>query len=298
MDQNFADRLLDAIADKNAPVCVGLDPVFDKLPEPLRAEVYDEEGQVEAIEKFCEHVLDAVAPHVPAVKPQSAYFERYGAPGVAAYSRVIAKASGMNLIVIGDVKRNDIGPTAQAYAAGHLQGDTSADAITINPFLGADGLQPFIDQASSKGKGVFVLVRTSNPSAVQVQDFADASGKTLYEHVAGMVAELGNKPDLKGKSGYSCVGAVVGATWPAEAKILRELMPRQIFLVPGFGAQGATAQDCAASFNTDGTGAIVNSSRGVIFAHSQQRFSGIDWKKAIAQAAQEFATQLRNAVFK
>jgi orotidine-5'-phosphate decarboxylase len=306
MDRNFADELLDAIAEKGSPVCVGLDPVFEKLPETLRRDTPEEVEQVEMLEEFCEGVLEAVAPFVPAVKIQSAYFERYGPAGVGLYNRMIARAIDMDLLVIGDVKRNDIGPTAQAYAQGHLRalqtsiGPTPdvANAITVNGYFGADGLTPFIDMAAAESRGVFVLVRTSNPSAGQVQDFADANGSKLYEHVARLVARIGDGEGLVGESGYSCVGAVVGATWPDQARQLREIMPRQIFLVPGFGAQGATADDCAASFKADGTGAIVNSSRGVIFAFWQERFASVDWKQAVAVAAEEFAAQIRKAVFK
>lgn len=292
MPDNFADRLLKAIAQKGSPACVGVDPVFEKLPAECRPAGASEAQKLGAIRDWCLALLDAVGPIVPAVKPQSAYFEAYGAAGAAVYFEVVREARKRGLIVIGDVKRNDIGSTAQAYAAGHLGRDDSADAVTVNGYLGADGIQPFIDTAAATGRGLFVLVRTSNPSGAAVQDFADAAGRKLYEHVADQVRAIGDQPALVGRGGYSCVGSVVGATWPQEARALRERMPRQIFLVPGFGAQGATAEDCAASFKADGTGAIVNASRSVIFAHADKKYAGLPWKRAIAQAAREFADQI------
>ena len=293
MPEHFADRLLAAIEEKDSPVCVGIDPVFDRLPEELKSG-----DEVAAIEAFGLSIIDAVAGCIPAVKPQIAYFERYGSEGVAAYEKVVTAAQKAGLIVIGDVKRNDIGSTAQAYAAGHLTGTNSPDAITVNGYLGADGLKPFVDTARDTGKGVFVLVRTSNPSAAAIQDFADANGKKFYEHIAEQVASIGGGEGLIGGSGYSCVGAVVGATYPDEAARLREIMPQQIFLVPGYGAQGASADDCAAAFKPDGTGAIVNASRSVIYAFSRDEYAGMDWKKAITEAAKKFADDVRNAVTK
>ncbi|MFB3894164.1 MAG: orotidine-5'-phosphate decarboxylase [Phycisphaerae bacterium] len=304
MVDNFADRLLSAIEAKGSPVCVGLDPAYDKLPKGLQRKVKDEVEQTRIVGDFCRTVLEAIAPVVPGVKIQSAYFERYGAAGVDLYERITVRARNLGLVVIGDVKRNDIGPTAQAYATGHLlqarttsaSSDRNPDAVTVNGYFGADGIQPFVDVAEKEGKGVFVLVRTSNPSGAAVQDFADASGKKLYEHMAGIVAGIGDGPGLVGQRGYSCVGAVVGATYPAEARRLRELMPRQIFLVPGYGAQGATAADCAAAFKADGTGAIVNASRSVIYAYADKKYAGMDWKKAVEQAAKDFARDIRDAV--
>lgn len=281
---HFADRLLDAIEAKGAPVCVGLDPSMEKLPPELK---HLPPG--DAIERFCAGVIDAVAGIVPAVKPQIAYFERYGHGGVAAYERVCRLAAQAGLVVIGDVKRGDIGSTAAEYAAAHL-GNTAADAVTVNSYFGADGITPFVQAALPAGKGLFVLVRTSNPSAAAIQDLTDAVGKPLYEHVAAQVAQIGES--CVGQRGYSAVGAVVGATWPQQARTLREIMPQHIFLVPGYGAQGATAADCAAAFKSDGTGAIVNASRSVIYAFAGQS----DWKTAIAQAAKAFAQDIRAAL--
>ncbi len=307
MEPNFADELLAAIEEKgNAPVCVGIDPVYDRLPAEFQQEVSDEVERTTAIGDFCYEIIDLVAPWVPAIKIQSAYFERYGSVGVDLYHHVIDFAIDRDLVVIGDVKRNDIGSTAQAYAEGHLRGLSSpygpttdiADAITVNGYLGADGIAPFIELAADEARGIFVLVRTSNPSAKELQDIADATGKKLFEHVAAMVACLGGAEGLVGTRGYSCVGAVVGATYPDEARSLRQLMPQQIFLVPGYGAQGASAKDCAASFKADGTGAIVNASRSVIFAHQDKQYAGIDWRKAVVAATKAFVDDIRAAVGK
>ena len=293
MSDNFADRLLAAIAAKGSPVCVGLDPTLGNLPAAV---VANSRGPVQAVEAFCMGLIEAVAPIVPAVKPQSAYFEALGPEGVAVYFRVVAAAKQAGLIVIGDVKRNDIGSTAEAYAAGHLAGPDAADAVTVNGYLGADGIEPFVKVARETGRGLFVLVRTSNPSAAAIQDFASADGRKLYEHMAAQVAAIGSTEGLVGASGYSCVGAVVGATWPAQARELRAMMPRQIVLVPGYGAQGASAADCAASFKPDRTGAIVNASRSVIFAHTRKEYAGLEWRQAVAAAARGFASDISGAL--
>ena len=293
MSDNFADRLLSAIAAKGSPVCVGLDPTLANLPAAV---VANSRGPAAAVEAFCMGLIEAVAPIVPAVKPQSAYFEALGPEGVAVYFRVVAAAKKAGLIVIGDVKRNDIGSTAEAYAAGHLAGADSADAVTVNGYLGADGIEPFVKVARQTGRGLFVLVRTSNPSAATIQDFVSADGRKLYEHMAAQVAAIGAGEGLVGQSGYSCVGAVVGATWPAQARELRAMMPRQIVLVPGYGAQGATAADCAASFKADRTGAIVNASRSVIFAHTRKEYAGLEWRQAVAAAARGFAADISGAL--
>ena len=290
MADHFADRLLHAIQAKGSPVCVGLDPRCDRLPAELAGG-----DPVDAVRTFCLGVLEAVAPVAPAVKPQSAYFEALGPAGAGVYFDVVGAARDLGLLVIGDVKRNDIGSTAEAYAAGHLRHADAPDAVTVNGYLGADGLTPFIDAAKETGKGLFVLVRTSNPSAATLQDMTDADGTKLFEHAADMVAGLGDDSTV-GKSGYSCVGAVVGATWPAEAAQLRERMPRQLILVPGYGAQGATAADCAASFKADGTGAIVNASRSVVYAFSTGQYAGRPWQEAVAEAAKAFAGDIAKAV--
>jgi len=296
MPEHFADRLLAAIEKKSSPVCVGLDPVYDRLPEDLKRKFNREfDGQIEAIKSFCLTLLELSAPYVPVVKPQSAYFEVYGYLGVAAYEACVDRARELGLVVIGDVKRNDIGSTAAAYAQGHLNnGPGSPDGVTVNGYLGRDGITPFIEQATVEGKGLFVLVRTSNPSARELQDLEVKDGRKVYEHMAALVASLG--AGSVGACGYSNVGAVVGATYPDEARALRQLMPQQLFLVPGYGAQGGTAADAAASFKADGTGAIVNASRSVIFAYNEKQYAGTDWKHAIESAAKAFAKDIATAV--
>jgi len=296
MSDHFADRLLAAIEQKGSPVCVGIDPQFNQLPFELQKDIVDEMEQTECIGVFCHEVLQIVAPLVPGVKIQSACFEKYGSTGTDLLEVLTDRARDLGLIVIGDVKRGDIGPTAESYAAGHLRHENAPEAITVNGYFGADGLKPFVDACRDKGKGIFVLVRTSNPSAATIQDFEGAGGKKFYEHMAEQVAAVGSGEGLIGASGYSCVGAVVGATYPEEARRLREIMPQQIFLVPGYGAQGATAADCAAAFKADGTGAIVNASRSVIYAFRRKECKEKDWKKAVETAAVAFAEDIRNAV--
>ena len=296
MPANFADRLLEAIDEKGSPVCVGLDPVFERLPDPLRRSADSDAAKLSAVSEFSRQVLQLVAPIVPAVKPQSAYFEVYGGEGVRVYFELVRQARQLGLVVIGDIKRGDIGTTAAAYATAHLAGDLAPDAVTVNGYFGTDGIDPFVDVAGRDAKGIFVLVRTSNPSAARTQDFTDAEGVKFYERLAEQVAEIGAREGLIGERGYSCVGAVVGATYPDEARQLRRIMPAQLFLVPGYGAQGATAGDCAASFRPDGTGAIVNASRSVIYAHQRKEYEGADWKHAVENAARTFAEDIRSAV--
>jgi len=294
MSKHFADRLLAAIAEKGSPVCVGLDPAAERLPEKIASKAGGD--PLAAVGSFCRQVLEIVSPIVPAVKPQIAHFERYRHDGVKLYFQLVRQAKRLGLLVIGDVKRGDIGSTAEGYAAGDLAGDDGPDAITVNGYFGADGLAPFVAACRDEGKGIFVLVRTSNPSAGAIQDFEGADKRKFYEHMAAQVAAIGSGEGLIGAGGYSCVGAVVGATYPDEALRLRQIMPQQIFLVPGYGAQGATAADCAAAFKPDGTGAIVNASRSVIYAFDREEYKGMDWKKAIEAAARAFAEDVRNAI--
>jgi len=296
VNDNFADRLLGAMEAKGSPVCVGLDPSYERLPDELKSESATPGEQLEAVRGFCLTVLEIVAPIVPAIKPQSAYFEVYRGEGVSLYYETVRLAKQMGLVVIGDAKRGDIGSTAAAYANAHLAGPETPDALTVNGYLGADGIDPFCEVAARDGKGVFVLVRTSNQSAAQTQDFADAEGQKFYQHIAKQVASLGDNEGLIGRKGYSSLGAVVGATYPQEAEQLRKIMPRQLFLVPGYGAQGATAKDCAAAFDANGAGAIVNASRSVIYAYQREQYAGLGWQQAIEAAARDFAGDIRNAV--
>jgi len=258
------------------PVLVGLDPRAEMLPPGMLPE--EAKASLEAVALgflgFCRGVIDVVAPLVPAVKPQAAFFEQLGPPGMAALAQVIEYARDRGLLVILDAKRGDIGSTAAAYAAGLIgPGDQSpwgADALTVNPYLGADSLAPFVEVATQRGAGVFVLVKTSNPGGGMFQDLL-ADGLPVYRHVARHVEELAAR--TAGECGYGAVGAVVGATYPAQLAELRAAMPHAWFLVPGFGAQGGAAADTAGAFDPTGTGAIVNSSRGIIFAHARSPYS-------------------------
>lgn len=300
MNAHFADRLLDAIRDKGAPVCVGLDPVFDRLPQILRRDVDPKNAQAAAhlFEQWGAEVIEAVAPYVPCIKIQSACFERYLWPGVQAHHKLIVKARQLGLIVIGDAKRGDIGVSSDHYAAANLAdnhftdlGDAPGpDALTVNGYLGADALAPFIDAASRQGKGLFVLVRTSNPGGDALQTLPLQDGRQVCDAVADMVAQLGAETVAKSQSGFSLLGAVVGATKPQDAARLRLRMPDQWFLVPGFGAQGAGADDVRACFKPNRTGAIITASRSVIYAH--QSDANCDWRQAVAQAAKDFKLQI------
>lgn len=276
---NFADRLLDAIQAKGTPCVVGLDPRIEQMPAFIADGVRedpDPEALRRAVSSFHEIVLDAVGPLVPAVKLQIAFYEQYGLPGLQAFAETIAMAREAGLLVIADVKRNDIGSTAEAYAHAFLGGSSplgrrvpafDVDCITVSPFLGRDSLEPFVRQCAEYGRGLFILVKTSNPGSVDVQGQGAGSG-TVSDILATMVDELG--ADLVGRSGYSSIGAVVGATFPDEARELRNRMKKAIVLVPGYGAQGGTAADAAANFNPDGLGALINASRSITYDGQSQ----------------------------
>ena len=282
-----ADRLLSACDTKGAPVCVGLDPVLEKLPAAVRADYAE---PVDAIEVFSYGVLDAVKDVVPAVKPQIACFERYGSAGYAAYERVVAAAANHGLCVVADAKRGDIGTSSAHYAAGLIAGgDTwrGGDFLTVNSYLGVDGIEPFFATAEAEGAGLFALVRTSNPGGDALQGLKFDDGRTVAEAVADQVAELGERS--VGERGYSLLGAVVGATKPADAVALRKRMPKQIFLVPGYGAQGGGADDVRACFNPDGTGALITASRSVIYASGGGEG---DWTGAVRAAAETLRDEI------
>ncbi|HTR35117.1 MAG TPA: orotidine-5'-phosphate decarboxylase [Bryobacteraceae bacterium] len=257
----FGDRLVEAIRAKGNPCVVGLDPRVGLMPGLVKSE-----NIADTITRFHELVLDAVAGLVPAVKPQLAFFEQYGLAGMEAFAGTVRMAKQRGLLVIADGKRNDISSTAEAYATAFLgDGAFNADALTVSPYLGRDSLVPFANTCKQRGKGLFVLVKTSNPGSKDFQDqILQSTGRPLYESMAATVDELGK--DLVGASGYSSIGAVVGATFPEEGRRLRALMPRAYILVPGYGAQGGSAQDAAVCFNDDGLGAVVNSSRGITYA--------------------------------
>lgn len=259
------DQLVEAIRQKKNPCIVGIDPEWNKLPECYRMQG---KSKSEAIVQWGKDVIDAVADIVPAVKPQMAFFELFGWEGLRAHQQVVQYAHDKGLLVIDDSKRNDIGNTAKAYAYAHLakDGPINADFMTVSPFLGTDSLQPFLDTAAADGKGVFVLVKTSNPSSAEISEAVNPRGETIRDWLASYVHTQGQR--IMGDSGYSTIGAVVGATYPQEAQQLRRLMPRQFFLVPGFGAQGGRAEDVVPCFNQDGLGAVISSSRGILYHHS------------------------------
>jgi len=312
MIEHFADRTLAAIREKNAPVCVGFDPLIDRLPqEMLRAAHVDldrgepSDGQAaEAILAFGEEVIELVAPRVAIIKINIAFFERYRTAGVAAYHELVNRAARAGLIVIGDVKRADIGHTSMQYAIGSLVEDASGDrtppdAVTVNPYFGIDGVRPFIDVARERSRGVFVLVQTSNASAATVQGLALADGGTVGDHVARMVQGWAAEDGSLGSSGYSCVGAVVSPRDLEATDRVRALMPNCLFLVPGFGAQGRTPEEVARCFKPDGTGAIVAASRSVIFAyHDAKRRDAraSNWRTCIEDACDEMVQQVREVL--
>jgi orotidine-5'-phosphate decarboxylase len=299
--------LVQAVRRAGTPAVVGIDPRFEALPPEFRVEV---EGTnaisvAASIERFCRELLPLVAERVAVVKFQSAYFEELGPAGVEVLHRLCRDAQLHGLLVILDAKRNDIGPTAAAYARGYLgrpQRDRECsptwdiDALTINPYLGSDGIQPFVDEARAEGRGLFVLVRTSNPSAREIQDLR-VEGRAVYEHVADRLLEWADP--LRGDSGYSAVGAVVGATYPDELRLLRKRLPGVLFLVPGYGAQGGTVADVVGAFDASGIGGLINSSRGITEAHLRPRYRerfGEDWKSAMIAAIDEMVGDLGRAL--
>ena len=297
--RHFGDDLANAVKRTATPVLVGLDPRWEQLPASLtRGDAANWAVRATAYEKFCREVIDVVAPWVPAVKPQAAFFEECGPAGMLALGNVVAYARQKGLLVILDGKRNDIGSTAEAYARGYLGRDSQsaweADALTVSPYLGADSLQPFIDVASERGAGLFVLVKTSNPGSHMLQDQELPEG-TVYRRVADYVEEQSQRSS--GERGYGIVGAVVGATYPAQLAELRTAMPQTWFLVPGYGSQGGTAEGVAPAFDHRGLGAIVNNSRGIIFAHKRpeysERFGEARWQEATEAATLEMIAQLR-----
>lgn len=300
--QAFPDRLAAAVRRCGNPVLVGLDPRAENLPSGFLSQPSSDDWAkiAAAYGQFCREVIDVVASLVPAVKPQAAFFEQLGPPGMAVLGEVIRYAGQQGLLVILDGKRNDIGSTATAYAQGMLgaggQSPWGADAITVSPYLGDDSLQPFVDVAVQRSAGVFILVKTSNPGGKMLQDLV-ADGRPVYRHVAVHVEQLAAKN--AGACGYGAVGAVVGATYPAQLAELRAQMPHTWFLVPGFGSQGGTARDVAAAFDPQGCGAIVNNSRGIIFANTikpySERFGAAQWQQAVEAATQDMIQQLREA---
>ena len=287
----YADRLEAAVRAKRSALCVGIDPRLDKIPADVRAAANG--NAAAALLRFGLEILDLVGPHAACVKPNVAFFEAHGVVGMQAYSALLAGARQRGLLVIGDVKRGDLGATAEAYAQAHLMpgADFEADAITVSGYMGGDAVAPLIDAAARTGKGLYLLVRTSNPGAKDLQDLPSEGG-LVYERMASLVRTWGDAH--RGASGLSLVGAVVGATWPEEARRLREALPATPFLVPGYGAQGATAADVAAAFLPGGRGAVVNASRSITFPPMIDQASS--WREAVAAAARAAKEELDAAV--
>ena len=276
------NKLISNIRKTNAPIVVGLDPMLNYIPEHIQKKAFAEfgetlEGAAEAIWQYNKGIVDATYDLIPAVKPQIAMYEQFGIPGLIAYKKTVDYCKSKDLVVIGDIKRGDIGSTSAAYAVGHLgqvqvgskkYAGFDEDFATVNPYLGSDGVKPFMDICKEEKKGIFVLVKTSNPSSGEFQDRV-IDGRPLYELVGEKVAQWGD--ELMGDE-YSYVGAVVGATYPEMGKVLRKIMPKTFILVPGYGAQGGKGTDLVHFFNEDGLGAIVNSSRGIIAAYKQEKY--------------------------
>lgn len=302
------NKLVKRIEALEAPIVVGLDPMLDYVPQQILDKAFSEKGETiegiaEAIWQYNKGIIDATYDLIPAVKPQIAMYEQFGIEGLKVFKQTVDYCKEKGLVVIGDVKRGDIGSTSAAYATGHLGKITvggkeyrgfDEDFITVNPYLGTDGIKPFVDVCKEENKGLFILVKTSNPSSGEFQDQL-VSGKPLYELVGRKVAEWG---ELHMGSSYSYIGAVVGATYPEMGKVLRELMPKTYILVPGYGAQGGKAEDLVHYFNKDGLGAIVNSSRGIIAAYklkAYEKFGSEGYGDASRQAVIDMREDLKKA---
>lgn len=305
-------ELVKQIKAKDAPIVVGLDPMLSYVPEKIVKEAYEAygetlEGAAEAVWQFNKGIIDATYDLIPAVKPQIAMYEQFGIPGLAAFKRTCDYAKSKGLVIIGDIKRGDIGSTSEAYAVGHVghvqvgsqsYSPFTEDFVTVNPYLGSDGVKPFIKVCKQENKGMFVLVKTSNPSSGEFQD-QKVDGTPLYEIVARKVAEWGE--EHMGED-YSYIGAVVGATYPEMGEALRKIMPKNYILVPGYGAQGGQGKDLKPFFNEDGLGAIVNSSRGIICAYQKAPYSDTfgpeNYADASRQAVLDMREDLKNAFVK
>lgn len=318
----FIDSLIEKIKEKNNPSVLGLDPRIEYIPESIKNKAYSQwgrnfEGASQGILEFNKGLIDAVYDIIPAVKPQAAYYEMYGSSGMKAFEETIRYAKEKGLIVIADGKRNDIGSTAEAYSSaflgrtdigdGNLQSAFDADALTVNPYLGYDGIKPFLEDCQKYDKGIFILVKTSNKSSGQLQDLLIfneveeekeflGETKSIYSLVAKYVDLWGK--DLIGKYGYSSVGAVVGATYPEQAKILRRIMKHAYILVPGYGAQGGTAKDAVQAFDEDGLGAIVNASRSIMCAYKSSLWQDKYSEDDFAAAAKAEALRMRDEINK
>ncbi len=297
------DTLIDKIQEYDNPTVAGLDTSFDYLPESMKEGVQDFAGAADAVLAFNKKIVDSICDIVPCVKVQIAYYEMYGLEGMRAFAETVKYASKKGMLVMTDAKRNDIGATAECYAKAYL-GQTvvggevytafDSDFLTVNGYLGSDGIKPFLGWMQKRDKGIFVLVKTSNKSSGELQDLKLENGKTVYEYMGGLVEEWGK--DCIGKYGYSAVGAVVGATHPQQAQILRREMPHTFFLIPGYGAQGGTADDLKVCFDKDGLGGIVNSSRGILCAYKQEKYAGLSFDAAARQACIDMKNDLNRAI--
>ena len=297
------DRLIAKITNLNAPIVVGLDPRLGQIPGHIKEAVYAARGKTpeaaaEIIFTFNQAIIDAVHDIVPAVKPQIAMYEQFGPAGLCCYFRTVEYAKSKGLIVIGDIKRGDIASTAEAYSSAHIgmaeiEGEFAAisqtDFITVNPYMGYDSVEPYLSDCQKYDRGLFILVKTSNPSSRDIQDMQAADGRPVYMHVGELVSEWG--AGFIGKSGFSSIGAVVGATHPAEGKALREMLPHTFFLVPGYGAQGGKAADLTGMLNKDGLGIIVNNSRGITGAYQSEKYK--TGEKDFAKAARAAALDMK-----
>ena len=304
------NKLVQNIKKTNAPIVVGLDPMMKFIPEHIKAAAFKEYGETlagagEAIWQYNKAIVDATYDLIPAVKPQIAMYEQFGIEGLIAFKKTVDYCKSKDLVIIGDVKRGDIGSTSEAYAVGHLGKVTvgsnqyygfDEDFATVNPYLGSDGIKPFVNVCKEENKGLFILAKTSNPSSGEFQDRL-VDGKPLYEVVAEKIAEWG--ADHMGSCGYSYIGAVVGATYPEMGKALRKVMPKSYILVPGYGAQGGKGKDLVHFFNEDGLGAIINSSRGIIAAYQQEayaKFGAENFAEASRQAVLDMQADIAQAL--
>jgi orotidine-5'-phosphate decarboxylase len=312
MASHFSDRLCAAVETKKTSLVIGLDPIYARLPAPIRGhrqmnDEFDAAAAVDAIFDFCTQVMRVVAPMVPAVKINIAFFEKYLWEGLESYYALISEADDLGMEIIGDVKRGDIGHTAEMYAAAHLQNSEltgmedvlAPDAITVNGYVGTDGIEPFAKMAAEEGKGLFVLVRTSNPSAAELQDIRGEDGQSVCEKMADIVAKIAARPEHIGERGYSDIGMVIGGTAPEASASLRTKYDKIWFLVPGYGSQGAEAVDCVRFCRPDGMGALINASRSIIYAYEKPKYKdefGDDWKKCIEQAVIDAKIDLAKAM--
>ena len=299
----ITDKLIERIKELDNPTVAGIDTSFDYLPDDMKNGVKDFKSASEAVLEFNKRIIDNICDIVPCVKVQIAYYEMYGLDGMHTFAETVKYAGKKGMLVMTDAKRNDIGATAECYAKAYL-GETAvgdktytafdSDFLTVNGYLGSDGIKPFLGWMQKRDKGIFVLVKTSNKSSGELQDLKLENGKTVYEYMGSLVEEWGK--DSIGKYGYSAVGAVVGATHPAQAEILRKEMPHTFFLIPGYGAQGGTADALKVCFNSDGLGGMVNSSRGILCAYRQEKYAGRSYYEAARQACIDMKNDLNRAI--